>query len=240
MEGRRSYVRAIHFRTHDCFTHDGTDPGSRNANCTACNEEFAGAKRSGSSSQAVPATGAQNAQVHLTDHRCSRRHGNPAHADERREKQIDKSRRHGARGGGFSRDDRDAIRHSRGDLRRRRCPASNRASKNWPAASLRVHFTRLVFSNGYSVTLNGENTRRCLFRQTLARQRDEVAELAPPQLPDMRLAMGGGQAGTTPTLPPLPQVGPPKGLIIGLSLGGTAALVILGVMWCRPSSREQH
>ena len=96
--------------------------------------------------------------------------------------------------------------------------------------SLRVHFTRLVFSNGYSVPLNGENTEALLIPADTSVPTDEVAELAPPQLPDMRLAMGGGQAGTTPTLPPLPQVGPPKGLIIGLSLGGTAALVILGVI----------
>jgi hypothetical protein len=98
---------------------------------------------------------------------------------------------------------------------------------NGQKASFSVHFTRLVFSNGYSVELNGENTQALLLPAENSAPADEVAELAPPRLPGARFAMGEGQAGT---LPPLPQVGPPKGLIIGLSLGGTAALVILGAI----------
>lgn len=93
--------------------------------------------------------------------------------------------------------------------------------------SFSVHFTRLVYSNGYSVTLNGENTQALLLPIESSAPANEVAELAPLQLPGMHFAMGEGQE---PTLPPLPQVGPPKGLVIGLSLGGTAALVILGIV----------
>jgi hypothetical protein len=93
--------------------------------------------------------------------------------------------------------------------------------------SFRVHFTRLVFSNGYSVALNGENTQALLLPLQAGAPENDVVELAPPRLPGAHFAMGEGQE---PTLPPLPQVGPPVGLIVGLSLGGTAALVILGVI----------
>ena len=96
--------------------------------------------------------------------------------------------------------------------------------------SFSVHFTRLVFSNGYSVALNGENAQALLLPAESSAPANEVAELAPPRLSGMSFAMGEGQTGTPPTMPPLPQVGPPKGLIIGLSLGGTAALVILGAI----------
>jgi hypothetical protein len=101
--------------------------------------------------------------------------------------------------------------------------------------SFLVHFTRLVFSNGYSVTLNGENTQALLLPADASLPANEVAELTPLRLPGMHFAMGEGQE---PTLPPLPQVGPPKGLIIGLSLGGTAALVILGVIGAHHSANN--
>ncbi len=104
--------------------------------------------------------------------------------------------------------------------------------------SFLVHFTRLVFSNGYSVTLNGENTQAFLVPLENSAPANEVAELVPPRLPGMHLAMGEGQTGTPPTMPPLPQVGPPKGLIIGLSVGGTAALVVLGILGAHHSANN--
>ena len=73
--------------------------------------------------------------------------------------------------------------------------------------SFRVHFTRLVFSNGYSVALNGENTQALLLPLQTGAPANEVAELAPLRLPGMHFAMGEGQE---PTLPPLPQVGPER------------------------------
>ncbi len=95
--------------------------------------------------------------------------------------------------------------------------------------SFSVHFTRLVFSNGYSVPLNGENTQALLLPAESSAPANEVAELTPLRLPGMHFAMGEGQTVGPPLQAP-PQVGPPKGLIIGLSLGGTAALVILGAI----------
>jgi hypothetical protein len=104
--------------------------------------------------------------------------------------------------------------------------------------SFLVHFTRLLFSNGYSVELNGENTQALLLPAESSASANEVAELMPPCLPGARFAMGEGQTGTPPTMPPLPQVGPPKGLIIGLSLGGTAALVVLGILGAHHSANN--
>lgn len=101
--------------------------------------------------------------------------------------------------------------------------------------SFLVHFTRLVFSNGYSVVLNGENTQALLLPIQTGAPANEVAELAPLRLPGMQFAMGEGQE---PTLPPLPQVGPPKGLIIGLSVGGTAALVVLAILGAHHSANN--
>ncbi len=91
-------------------------------------------------------------------------------------------------------------------------------------ASFSVHFTRLVFSNGYSVALNGENTQALLMPADSNAATTEVAELTPMRLPSMHLAMGEGQAGT---LPPLPRVGPNPAVVGGAIGGGFAALVIL-------------
>jgi len=92
----------------------------------------------------------------------------------------------------------------------------------------RVHFTQLVFSNGYSVALNGENTQALLLPDETTAPAIKVAELVPPRLPGMHFAMGEGQ--TIGTLQPPAQTGPPMGLIVGLSVGGTAALILLGML----------
>lgn len=57
---------------------------------------------------------------------------------------------------------------------------------------------------------------------------NEVAELMPLRLPDSRFAMGQTQ---TPTLPPLPQVGPSPAVVGGAIAGGFAAFVIGMLVW---------
>jgi hypothetical protein len=90
--------------------------------------------------------------------------------------------------------------------------------------SFRVHFTRLVFSNGYSVALNGENTQALVLPFDSSAPTNEVAELAPLRLPGSRFAMGGGQQTQLPTLP---RVGPNPAVVGGAIGGGFAALVVL-------------
>ena len=95
------------------------------------------------------------------------------------------------------------------------------------APALRVHFTRLLFANGYSVALNGENTQSFLLPEDNKAQTVEVAELTPMPFPGARFATGADQ----PTLPPLPQVGPPMGVVIGATTGGFAAITIGMLVW---------
>jgi hypothetical protein len=90
--------------------------------------------------------------------------------------------------------------------------------------SFRVHFTRLVFSNGYSVALNGENTQALALPAESSAHTDEVAELAPLRLPGSRFAMGEGQQTQLTTLP---RVGPNPAVVGGAIGGGFAALVVL-------------
>jgi hypothetical protein len=95
--------------------------------------------------------------------------------------------------------------------------------------SFRVHFTRLVFSNGYSVALNGENTQAMVLPSDSSAPTNEVAELAPLRLPGSRFAMGEGQE-PPPTEPPtLPRVGPNPAVIGGV-MGGISALLIIGML----------
>jgi len=101
-------------------------------------------------------------------------------------------------------------------------PLSNRAP------TLRVHFTRLVFANGYSVALNGENTQASLLPDEDRASTVEVAELTPMPLPGAHFAMGEGQQ---PPMPSAPQVGPPKAVVIGATAGGFAAFTIGMQVW---------
>jgi type IV secretion system protein VirB10 len=94
------------------------------------------------------------------------------------------------------------------------------------APTLRVHFTRLLFANGYSVALDGENTQSFLLPGDNRASTVEVAELTPMPFPGAHFAMGAGQ---TTTLPPLPQVGP-NPAVIGGAVGGGFAVLFVGVL----------
>jgi hypothetical protein len=96
------------------------------------------------------------------------------------------------------------------------------------APTVRIHFTRLLFTNGYSVALNGENTQSFLLPEEDKGSTVEVAELTPMNFPGAHFAMGEGQQTT---LPPLPQVGPSKAVVIGATTGGFAAFTIGMLLW---------
>jgi hypothetical protein len=100
--------------------------------------------------------------------------------------------------------------------------------------SFRVHFTRLVFSNGYSVSLNGVNTQALVLPLNSSAPTNQVAELAPLRLPGARFAMGEGQE-PPPTLPSLPRLGPNPSVLGGAIGGGFAALVVLMLVWAHHS-----
>jgi type IV secretion system protein VirB10 len=93
----------------------------------------------------------------------------------------------------------------------------------------RVHFTRLVYSNGYSVALNGENTQALALPPDSSVPANEVAELTPLRLPGARFAMGEGQE---------PPIGAPglygggggnPAIIAGI-VGGAAAAFVIGAL----------
>jgi len=99
--------------------------------------------------------------------------------------------------------------------------------------TLTVHFTRLLFSNGYAVDLNGENTQAMLPLENGKASTAEVAELTPLQMPGAHFAIGEGQFGPPPpaTLPPLPQLGPSPALVGGVMAGATAGLLVGMFAW---------
>jgi hypothetical protein len=103
-----------------------------------------------------------------------------------------------------------------------------RDSTGYPG--LRAHFTKIVFANGYAVTLEG----------TMVQAR---AQIPGPSLPESSgaerqsaegMEFGGGlgpQLQTGPTPPPLPPLaGPHYGPIIGTAAGGVAAMVVLAIL----------
>jgi hypothetical protein len=95
------------------------------------------------------------------------------------------------------------------------------AKGNRPA-SAQIHFTRLLFANGYGAALDAVNTQAMLETDRLG----EVADLGLGPVPQAFLA----PQQSYPTPPPLPHVGPPMGPIIGATFGGVGVLVVLGVI----------
>lgn len=90
---------------------------------------------------------------------------------------------------------------------------------------VRMHFTRLVFGNGYTVPLDAENTQTFLMEPELGRSR------ATYQLADARDGMPMlGEGQTTPTTPSVPQAGPDKGVVIGATVGGMALVTVLAIV----------
>jgi hypothetical protein len=93
---------------------------------------------------------------------------------------------------------------------------------------LQIEFKQLVFSNGYVAALDGS----VIDAKAIAPVADPSRATATPALLANSLQQG-------PTPPPLPQVGPPKGPIIAASLGGTAALIVLGIIFGHRHAHDQ-
>ncbi len=125
-----------------------------------------------------------------------------------------------------------------GTLVRTAAPKGSRKVKN-SGPALQIHFTKLLFANGYTVALDAENAAAGVgplgaaaegskvatiredepmgyaagVKRSYGPSADEAFDYAQPQFPE-----------PTPTLPPLPQVGPSKAAVIGGVLGGFAVL----------------
>jgi hypothetical protein len=92
--------------------------------------------------------------------------------------------------------------------------------------SVKIHFTRLLFANAYSVPLDAMNTEAMRVDPSADHPQDsyEIAFAG-----DGAPYFGEGFAGQSePTLPPLPSNGPNPAVITGAVLGGAAAFTILG------------
>ena len=103
----------------------------------------------------------------------------------------------------------------------------------------RVHFTRLVYSNGYTVALSGENTQALLLPLDSSAPTNEVAELMPPRLPGTHFAMGEGQVGTPVPTQSAPTTGSNPALIGGIAGGAAAALLIGSLIWAHHRTTKE-
>jgi hypothetical protein len=102
---------------------------------------------------------------------------------------------------------------------------------------LQVHFTRIVFANGYAVELDGAMAQARAGTpgkgsQDVSASREQTAASSETGT-GLGNGLGGGlgfQQPPTPTLPPLPPLpGPHYGPIIGAADGSAAVAVLLGV-----------
>lgn len=93
-------------------------------------------------------------------------------------------------------------------------------------AELHLHFTSLVFPNGYSIPLDAVNEQTLVLEPELGRTR-ATYELADVRDGMPMLGEGEGQATTTPTVS---MPGPNPAVVVGAALGGTAAVLVLALV----------
>lgn len=95
-----------------------------------------------------------------------------------------------------------------------------------PTATVHLHFTRLVFANGYSVTLDAVNTEAmAVMPEATAQSTYEIADAR-----DSAPFLGEGfSTQTSPQLPPTPSVGPSPAVVVGAVLGGGLGVLALAL-----------
>ena len=107
--------------------------------------------------------------------------------------------------------------------------------RGYPA--VQVHFTRLVFSNGYALLLDGATAE--------ASARTPANGMQSAAVPGAQGAVGVGmsnlptvQPPPSPQLPPLPKVGPNMGVFVGVSVAITAATLVTSILWARHRGQD--
>jgi hypothetical protein len=122
--------------------------------------------------------------------------------------------------------------------------AINPRAANTGRLQVKIHFTSLLFANGYSVPLDAENTQAELDppdtaapqTESASTEEPDEAPAAAPQAHLVRTSYAMGQEPTQPTLPPLPQEGPSPA-VIGGAIGGTFAAFMVGmIIWAHHRS----
>jgi type IV secretion system protein VirB10 len=103
----------------------------------------------------------------------------------------------------------------------------------------RVHFTRLVYSNGYTVALSGENTQALLLPLDNSAPADEVAELMPLRLPGTHSAMGQNPQPVGPEPPGQATAGSNPALIGGIAGGAAAAFIVGTLIWAHHRTNKE-
>jgi hypothetical protein len=103
----------------------------------------------------------------------------------------------------------------------------DRVLKSGPTghAGLQMHFTRIVFTNGYNVPLDGATAE--------AKAGSTGASIPESSASGTSSATGyaeGFQQPPPPTPPPLPRLGPSPGVIAGSVLGVGAAVTVVAVL----------
>jgi hypothetical protein len=89
--------------------------------------------------------------------------------------------------------------------------------------SVKMHFTRLLYSNGYSVAMQGANTQA-----QLAIPNSPAGERAASGSENGALyAVGGQSTGQLPAVQPLPSH---MGLVVGLGVAGAAAVIAVALL----------
>lgn len=97
--------------------------------------------------------------------------------------------------------------------------------------NVKIHFTSLLFANGYLATLDAMNSDAMMILPAASEPAYEIADArdgAP--LLGKNFAAARGQL-SPPTLPPLPQVGPSPAVVIGAGLGISAATFVAILAW---------
>ena len=97
-------------------------------------------------------------------------------------------------------------------------------------SSLHIHFTRMVYANGYTVDIDGINTDAKAMSPEFDRGSNslEPAALAAENAPHLVLV-----AQQSPEPPPLPHPGPSMGTAVGIGVGITAGGIIAAVLAVR-------